>query len=181
MSEATTETPAPEGQEPEQVEEKPPWGDDFDAEKAWKLVQNLRGDVDKAKAKASEGAQAVKAAEQARLAAMTEAERTVAEAEARGRTAASTEFGKRLARTEFDALAGRRNPDVDTSAVLEFVDLSRFVGEDGEPDTKAIQQAVERLVPAPQAGTPSFDGGTRTTAPAPQGMNGFIRKATGRA
>lgn len=27
----------------------PPWGDDFDAERAWTLVQNLRGDLDKLK------------------------------------------------------------------------------------------------------------------------------------
>lgn len=112
---------------------------------------------------------------------MSDAEKAVAEAEERGRTAAASEFGKRLARTEFDAVAGRRNPDFDTASALEYVDLGKFVGEDGEPDTKAIKAAVERLVPEPANGAPSFDGGTRTTAPAPQGMSQIIRKAAGRA
>lgn len=119
--------------------------------------------------------------EDLRTQSMSDADKAVAEAEKRGRESATTELGKRLVRAEFDAVAGRRNPDIDTGGVLEFVDLARFVGDDGEPDAKAIKAAVERLVPAPQTGPPSIDGGTRTTAPAPAGMNGLIRKATGRA
>lgn len=116
-----------------------------------------------------------------RKAAMTDAERAATEAEERGRTAATQEFGKRLARSEFDALAGRRNPDYDTASTFEWLDLGKFVGEDGEPDTKAIQKAVERLVPEPQSGPPSYDGGARPAAPAGQSMTGLIRKAAGRA
>lgn len=41
-------TPAPEAPKPTEpvatAPEAPPWGEDFDAEKAWKLVQNLRAD-----------------------------------------------------------------------------------------------------------------------------------------
>lgn len=54
MSEPSTEpTPGQEppaaqaAPEPQQPAEAPPWGDDFDAEKAWKLVQNLRADKEK--------------------------------------------------------------------------------------------------------------------------------------
>lgn len=112
---------------------------------------------------------------------LPEAERAAAEAEERGRTAATQEFGKRLARSEFNALAGRRNPDFDTADAFEWLDLGKFVGEDGEPDTKAITAAVERLVPAAENRPPSFDGGSRTPAPAPQSMSGLIRKAAGRA
>lgn len=119
--------------------------------------------------------------EKVRQASMSEAEKAVAEAEARGLKTGRTEGGARLARTEFDALAGRRNPDFDTASALEWVDLARFVGEDGEPDTKAIKAAVERLVPVPDGGPPSFDGGARSTAPATTGMNSLIRKAAGRA
>ncbi len=140
-----------------------------------------KAEARKWEARAKENSGAAKAAEKARLDAMSEADRAVAEAEARGRTAAATEYGVRLARTEFDAAAGRRNPDFDTKSALEYVDLTKFLGEDGEPDTKAITAAVERLVPAPAEGPPSFDGGTRTTAPAPQGMSQLIRKAAGRA
>jgi hypothetical protein len=116
-----------------------------------------------------------------RKAAMTDAERAVAEAEERGRTAAATEYGQELARERFDALAGRRNADFDTAKALEYVDLSKFLGEDGRPDAKVIAAAVERLVPASSAPTPSFDGGTRTPPPAGVDMNTALRKATGRA
>jgi hypothetical protein len=112
---------------------------------------------------------------------MTDAQRALAEAESKGRTAAVTEFGTRLVRTEFDAAAGRRNPDFDTASALEYVDLSKFVGDDGEPDTKAIKAAVERLVPEPLGGTPSYDGGSRSTSKGPTDMNQVIRKAAGRA
>lgn len=110
--------------------------------------------------------------------AMSESERAIAEAEERGRTAATANYGKRLARAEFDSLAGRRNPKADTAAVLEFVDLARFVGEDGEPDTKAIKAAVERLVPASN-GAPDFDGGPRGRTAATTDMNQVIRRAAG--
>jgi hypothetical protein len=134
--------------------------------------------------RAKENREAARELEKQRQASMTEAERAVAEAEQRGRTTAVTEFGKRLARSQFDALAAKRNPDADTGSILEFVDLARFVGDDGEPDTKALSAAVERLVPAASAGTyqpPSFDGGSRTPAPAHSSMSGLIRKAAGRA
>lgn len=119
--------------------------------------------------------------EKVRQASMSEAEKAVSEAEARGLKTGRAEGGTRLARTEFDALAGRRNPDFDTASALEWVDLARFVGDDGEPDTKAIKAAVERLVPTPEGGPPSFDGGPRSTPPVSTGMNGLIRKAAGRA
>jgi hypothetical protein len=116
-----------------------------------------------------------------RKAAMTDAERAISEAEERGRTTATTEFGKELAQTQFDAMAGRRNPEFDTTKALKRLDLASLLGEDGRPNLKEIQAAVEDLVPAPQDGPPSFDGGTRTPPPAQQGMSGLIRKAAGRA
>lgn len=116
-----------------------------------------------------------------RKAAMTDAERAVAEAEERGRTAAATEFGKELARTQFDALAGRRNAEFDTAKALKRLDLASLLGEDGRPDAKEIQAAVDDLVPAASTAPPSFDGGTRTPAPVGSDMNTVLRKATGRA
>lgn len=173
MSEAAPEvttTPAQEQPTAEAGAEQPK-ADDTD----WKA------EARKWEARAKENSGAAKAAEKARLDAMSEQERAIEEAKQSARTEAATTYGKRLARTEFDALAGRRNPDFDTASALEFVDLGRFLGEDGEPDQKAIKAAVERLVPAPADGPPSFDGGPRTPAPAQQGMTGLIRKAAGRA
>jgi hypothetical protein len=173
MSEATPEAaPAqeqPSAEAPEAAEQPKADETDWKAEaRKWEQRAKDNG------AKATEF-------DKARKAAMTDSERAVVEAEERGRTTAVTEFGKELAQTQFDALAGRRNPEFNTAEALEFVDLGKFLGDDGRPDVKAITAAVERLVPAPADGPPSFDGGTRTTPPAPQGMSGLIRKAAGRA
>lgn len=116
-----------------------------------------------------------------RQSAMSESERAVAEAEARGRTSALSEVGQRLARAQFDALAGRRNADVDTAKVLEFVDMAKFVGDDGEPDMKALTSAVERLIPEPAKGPPSYDGGARTSPAKTADMNALIRQQLGYA
>lgn len=118
--------------------------------------------------------------EKLRNATATEQEKALHAARSEGATEAAKSFGQRLARTEFDAAAARRNPDFDTAGPLEYVDLAKFVGEDGEPDTKAIKAAVERLVPE-ATGTPSFDGGSRRSAPKGNDMNALIRKAAGRA
>ena len=118
--------------------------------------------------------------EKTRQAGMSEAEKAIAEAEVKGRTAATAEFGKRLAKAALDTAAARRNPDFDTAA-LEYVDLSRFVGDDGEPDAKAIAAAVERLVPTASGAAPGFDGGTRTSTPKGADMNSLLRQAAGRA
>lgn len=180
MSEAAPETPAAPAQEPagdaSAAPAAPPSVEELQAK-----VEELTKEARKWETRSKENHQAKTELEKQRQAAMTDAERAVAEAESRGRTAAATEFGKELAQTHFDALAGRRNPDFDTSQALEYVDLGKFLGEDGRPDQKAIQAAVERLVPAPPDGPPSFDGGTRTPPPAQQGMSGLIRKAAGRA
>ena len=178
MSEATPEA-APAQEQPQNEQTPPTEPQDWEAE-----ATRLREELSKARKweeRAKENSAAAKAAEKARLDAMSEQDRAIEEARQSARTEATTAFGKRLARTEFDALAARRNADFDTAPALEYVDLGKFVGEDGEPDTKAITAAVERLVPARADGPPSFDGGTRTPAPAQQGMSGLIRKAAGRA
>lgn len=172
MSEQTPEMTA------EQAEETPQEGAEqeaktFDAD----YVANLRKEAAKYR---TEAKAATAELEKQRQASMTEAEKAVAEAEARGRTAAATEFGKRLARTEFDNLAGRRNADFDTSSALEFVDLSKFLDESGEPNLDAIKAAVERLVPQPTGGLPSYDGGARSTTKSTD-FNQVLRQAAGRA
>lgn len=183
MSEAPVEPTTAPAQEPsptptatEPAAEAPPTVEELQAK-----VEEITKESRKWESRAKENGAKAKEFEKQQQAAMTDAERAVAEAEARGRTAATTEFGKKLAQTQFDALAGRRNPDFDTAKALEFVDLSKFLGEDGEPNAEAITAAVERLVPAAPEVTPSFDGGTRAPAPAQQGMSQIIRKAAGRA
>ena len=110
---------------------------------------------------------------------LPEAERAAAEAEERGRTAATQAFGQRLATSEIRTAAAEAGADL--SGVFDYLDLSRFVAEDGEPDAKAIKAFVGGLPAREAPPAPAFDGGTRTPAPAPQGMTGLIRKAAGRA
>ena len=177
MTEAAPEAAAPaQEQQSAETTAETPTLEDLQAK-----VEELTKESRKWESRAKENGSKAREFDEQRKAAMTDAERAVAEAEERGRTAAVTEFGQELARTQFDALAGRRNPDFDTTQALEFVDLGKFLGEDGRPDIKAITAAVERLVPEAAAAPPSFDGGTRTPPPAPAGMTGLIRKAAGRA
>lgn len=81
--------------------------------------------------------------EKRQQAAMTDAERAVVEAEARGRTAATEAFGKRLATSEIRAAA--LDADRDLTGVFDYLDLARFLDEDGEPDEKAIKAFVDGL------------------------------------
>jgi len=108
------------------------------------------------------------------------AQKAAVDADARAKEVAAR-YGERLARSHFDALAARRNPDAKTAEVLEYVDLSRFVNEDGDLDEKGLAAAVARLIPEPQGGAPTFDGGARKSPPAGQDMNQIIRTAAGRA
>lgn len=109
---------------------------------------------------------------------MSEQEKAIATAKAEGRAEAIMSAGKRLAAAEFRAAAAGRISDA--NAALEVLDLSKFVGEDGEPDTKAIAGVVERLAAALPAPTPPATG---RVSPGPRGDadNGdFIRSALGR-
>jgi hypothetical protein len=85
---------------------------------------------------------------------MTETEKLVAAAKAEGHQEALISAGRRLAAAEFKASAAGRIGDPD--AALEVLDLSKFVGEDGEPDKAAITRVVDRLAaampPAPATG-----------------------------
>ena len=127
-----------------------------------------------ARAKENKGAAAT--AEKARLAAMSESERAIEEARQSARAEATTAYGKRLAQSELRAIAADSGAKL---PALEYLDLGRFVGDDGEPDTKTIKAFVESLEKK-DPGPPSLDGGARSTAKATD-MNQVLRAAMGRA
>lgn len=77
---------------------------------------------------------------------MSEAEKAIAAARVEGRSEALREAGKRLAAAEFRAIATGKIGD--PAGALELIDLGRFVGDDGEPDTAAIEDAVGKLAAA---------------------------------
>lgn len=172
---APTTDPAPEPAAQPEVEAKPEESTDS---------TDWKAEARKWEQRAKENKAAAAEFEKARKAAMTESERAVAEAEERGRMSAVTAYGERLARTEWMAEAARRNPGYDAAGALEDLNVAKFIGDDGEPNAKAIAASVARLVPEGFTGPtppPSFDGGTRQPAPVGADMNMFIRKATGRA
>lgn len=110
-------------------------------------------------------------------AAMSDQERAVAEAEQRGAQAATTKAGARLVRAEFRAAAAGTVEKDALDAYLEDVDLTKFLGDDGEPDTKAIEARIERLGGGRRR--TDLDGGARTTAGKPADMNALIRRSAG--
>lgn len=136
MSESTTEA-APEASEtPAQEQPKPdeqPEADQTD----WKA------EARKWEQRAKDNSKAASELEKQRKAAMTDAEKAVVEAEERGRTSAASEFGKRLATSEIRAAAATAGVALD--GVFDYLDLSRFVDESGEPDQKAIKSLVAGL------------------------------------
>lgn len=109
--------------------------------------------------------------------AMSEHEKALQEAKDSGRAEALATAGVRLARAEFKAAAADRVPKEQLDGFLEYADLSKFIGTDGEPDDKAIKAAVERL--APKGGRTNFDGGPRTSATGGADMNALLRRQAG--
>jgi hypothetical protein len=114
-------------------------------------------------------------------AAMSDTERAVAEAEQRGRSAALASAGSRLAKAEFKAAAAGKVSAESVDGFLEYADLSRFVGDDGEPDLKVIGAAIKKLSGGREAASSNtnYDGGARTTAAKPADMNSRIREQAG--
>lgn len=107
----------------------------------------------------------------------TETEKALSEAEQRGHATALDKVGTRLAQAELRAAAAGRIDKETLAGFLEYADLKRFVGADGEPDTKAIEAAITKLGGAERP--TDFDGGARTTAARPADMNSLIRRAAG--
>lgn len=120
--------------------------------------------------------------QQQQRAAMDDGERKLLEAREAAAAEVRAQYGSRIAQTEFRAAAAARNAGYDVEKALKYVNLASFLGEDGEPDAKAIKAAVADLIPeASEEAPPSFDGGTRTAASSGPTMTQLIRQAAGRA
>jgi hypothetical protein len=127
--------------------------------------------------RAKGNANAAKELEKVRAAAMSETEKAVAEAKTAGAAEAARVAAPRLVKAELRAAAADAGLPRDSLAgFLEYADLSRFVGDDGEVDDKAISAAIKKLGGGKTA---DFDGGARTTAAKPADMNSLIRHAAG--
>jgi hypothetical protein len=160
-----TNTPAENGTPAEQEPAQAPtasWDELFKGEDPAKVREAL-DQSRKWETRAKENNKAAQAAEQARLATMSESERAIEEARQSARAEATTAYGKRLAQSELRAIAADAGAKL---PALEYLDLGRFVAEDGEPDTKAITAFVESLDkkdPAPPDSTAALATRPRPT------------------
>lgn len=95
--------------------------------------------------------------EQLRAAQMTEQEKAVKAAEKAGRTAAHSEAAPLIAQAKLEAataLAG-----VDLGEIAEFIDVRKFIDEDGAVDDKAIKAAVTKFAKLAPKGGAGRSGG----------------------
>lgn len=95
---------------------------------------------------------------------LSDQERAVAEAEARGRSAASAEFSQILAAAEIRAQLAGVVPD--PTAIVEDLNLSKYLGEDGTVDMEKVAalrtRYVELIPPVGRPAPPSVPTGVRS-------------------
>lgn len=111
----------------------------------------------------------------------SETEKAVKTAKAEAESAARNTYAPRLVRSEFRAQAKGVLSGEQLDALLEDLDLSRYVAEDGDVDVEKVGKKVAALAPAKEdrAPFPDLGGGRRGGAPRTNDMNAFIRRAAG--
>lgn len=164
MSESTSETTAettPDAGTPETGSETVDW--QAEAEKYRELAKSWE--------KRSKGnSEAAKELKALRESSMTEQERAVAEAVAQARTSTLLELGSHLVSAEFRAAAAGRLTADQLSALLEDMDMSKYLTEDGQVDTERVAKKVDALAPKPDPNAPptwpDLGQGARASTPA---------------
>lgn len=114
--------------------------------------------------------------EKLRTASMDEHQREIEKAKAEARAEALREARVEVVQSKIEAAAAGRFRD--PAELIAYLDLSKFLTEDGDIDQEAINQAVDRLaegVSGRTVGTP--DGGIRPSPPAKVDMSELLRIA----
>ena len=116
--------------------------------------------------------------DKAKQASMTDAEKQLAKARDDGRAEARRDAGLAVAGAEFRAAATGRLAD--PAATLDALDLSKFVGDDGEVDSAGIAALVEKLTAAlPAPGTPKIPAGPHGAPASDDFLGAGIRQGGG--
>ncbi len=118
-------------------------------------IARLRDELVKARKwedRAKANSAAARELETLRAASMTDIERARAEAKAETRTEVLREVGTTRVADHVRLAASGRQIDVD--ALLEGLNLERFVDDDGNPDTKAIGVYMDRIAPTSEPTEP---------------------------
>lgn len=125
----------------------------------WKAeAEKAKADAEKWKGLSRKNEDALKAErDKAAKAGMTADEKATADAEAKGRKAAAVEYGKKLALAEIKAAAATKQ--VDLSEILEDIDASKYVDDNGEVDTAAIGKFVAKFAKLANAKPAGKSGG----------------------
>lgn len=117
------------------------------------------GDISPEKARES-----LSLAEQLRQAALSDQERAVEEAKAEARAAAIAENAPRLVAAEFRAAAAGKLTDAQTQALVEDLDLTKYLTDKGEVDIEKVTKKVDAFAPAAPK-TPPLGQGHRSGTP----------------
>lgn len=124
-------------------------------------------DAERAQRKAAEkrARDAEKRAQDLEDANKSEQEKAVDAARNEGKAEATREANTKVARAEFRAAAKGRMTSEQLDALLEDLDLTKFLDENGEVDVKRIETKVDLIAPegAGDKKTPPFNGGARKT------------------
>lgn len=145
-----TKQPDPKPQDPQADPEKPPWGDDFDAQKAWSLITNLRGDKDRQKTALEQAAADRAELEELRKSKLTADERAIADAKEQAakeaQAAADAKWGPKYLTSELKSAAALviKDPD-DLKSFMAIADPTRFTTEDGEIDQEKVMGHLTAL------------------------------------
>ena len=100
--------------------------------------------------RAKANADASKELDKLRQSQMSETEKAVAEAKATGRSEALREIGGRLVDAEVKAAAAGRLTEAQRDALLDGLNRSRFLTDDGDVDTARVAKWVDSIAPATQ-------------------------------
>ena len=105
-----------------------------------------------------------------RKANLSDTEKAIEEAKAAGRAEATTGYGTKLAAAELKA-AGV------PAEIVGDLDLSKFIGDDGEVDTVKVAEVGGRYKAPAKTGPGSADGGPQGDPPTPQSIDDRIAAA----
>lgn len=100
-----------------------------------------------------------------KAASMSDTEKAIADATAKVRAEVMAEVGSTLVDAEFRAASAGFTLDVD--ALLESLDRSKFMGDDGKPDKARIGEFVSKLAPARRSAATDTGQGARKDGTGP--------------
>jgi hypothetical protein len=166
-----------EGQQQQQEEEPPAWTPPASQEEFDRIINDRLKrerskfrDYDTLKTKAQQF-DSLKATTE------TEHEKAMEDARLEAASEALQVTIPKLVRAEFRAAAKGLLDKDQLAALLEDVDLLRYVDDDGDPDMEKIERKIKAV--APKQPPPSFGQGPRGNTPKGSNMNDVIRNMAG--